>query len=229
MFAEDDSVIKSQLAKYGVEHLHYLTPDTNILSILLLGIYPRNKMLKMKFFDPSNKSVQNLRRNIKFDTGKELHDYVPLYFATHTPMQYVLTHGQRAIFTQDNLIFIEIDSYSIFGEPGFLVSDGNAAAKITKFYRGIDGLSAIDWNAVNNRGYPSDENKRKKAAETLVPDFISTKYFTRIVTFNKQASFKLKSELEIMKNRFQKKYNDIDYRYLTRYTIEEDETHFYLE
>ena len=81
----------------------------------------------ISFVSIANNDVQGLRSRIFiFDayknTYKPLHEYVPFYFATHTPMLYV----QYTNRIQEEIVIIEVRR-SILTTPRVIFTDGNAS------------------------------------------------------------------------------------------------------
>ena len=94
---------KAFLEDKGISCLHYIAPLGTSILIAKDGVvsYNRRKQLESSgtldqrwlhslgvdsLADPN---VQSRRHNKVFSDGRSIHDFVPLYFATHTPMQYV--------------------------------------------------------------------------------------------------------------------------------------------
>lgn len=213
--------IENQLNKYNIDHLHYMAPIENIPSILQKGILCHNMIKIVSHHDFSLRSVQKKRAKTIIEEGNQsLHDYVPLYFATHTPMQYVLTQKNCSI-EQANLIFIEVDAIAVFQISGTIFTDGHAA-KATAFYDDISVLDKLDWNIIFNiPNCYSEEYKYKKAAEVLVPKRVPSKYFNRIVTY----SHEVKNELIKRIRLFARKNNTTTN--LLKFHIDIDPTHYY--
>lgn len=75
-------------------NLYYMAPIENAAFIAGFGILSYNTIhakgdlaaIVHTIADP----FVNNRRHGRNVAGRSLHDYVPLYWATHTPMQYVL-------------------------------------------------------------------------------------------------------------------------------------------
>ncbi len=126
--------------------LYYMAPIENAPLIAALGILPYNFIhaneriaaLVRTIADPF---VNQRRHHIALD-GRPLHDYVPLYWATHTPMQYVVTFHHN--LPQDQLVFFVMDSDRVLALPGVLTTDGNAASAETVFYTGDGALEYLD-------------------------------------------------------------------------------------
>lgn len=192
--------------KYGIRYLHYMTHIDNAPSMFKYGVLSYNKVMQMglNHRDISDTIVQDRGAVRKFPNKKTIHDYVPLYFSTQTPMQYVVTHqaatrGREHVLQEDVLIFIDIEPSKIFELNGIIFSDGNAASSKTTFYTTPDELDKLNWDVLKGSGdYHStgskcydSEWKRIRSSEVLVPDCISPELFTRIVLRSKDSATRL--------------------------------------
>lgn len=185
--------VEAQIKVYGIECLYYMLPLENVSTVMKRGILSYNKAKSLPHRSFADASVQWRRDHLIIPgADRHIHDYVPLYFTTHTPMQYVLTQGANRVIEQGDLVFIEVDAVRAFSTPGTVFTDGNVASGETYIYTDLECLSELDWHVV--REVPncySREYKRKKAAEVLVPDHIPSDYFLRVVVFDAKAQKKL--------------------------------------
>lgn len=159
---------------YDGKTLYYMTAIENVGTISAFGILTRNELEGSVLYDESrsvdDRSVNSRRGDIKA-FGKSLHDYVPLYWATHTPMQYVITRASDRI-TDNELVFIVFSTDRISLLSPIVTTDGNAANDDTKFYEGWGAIPYLDASILNCRKCLSKEYKRKKSAEVLVGETI---------------------------------------------------------
>jgi len=195
--------VMNYFKKHGMTYLHYMTHIDNVPLIIKYGILSYNKILQLglNHRDISDTIVQNRRAVRKFPNKKTIHDYVPLYFSTQTPMQYVVTHqaatrGRDQVLQEDDLIFIDIEPSKIFGLDGVIFLDGNAASSKTKFYTKPDDFDKLDWHVLKGSGdyhstggkCYSSEWKRIRSSEVLIPDCISPELFACIVLRSKDSA-----------------------------------------
>jgi hypothetical protein len=171
-----------------------MTHADNLDSILTAGeIYSKNKMGTRPFKSIANSSVQERRSKVIVpQSGRPLHDYVPLYFGNRTPMSAVVQDHNEDIF------FFRF-SLEILVHQGLIFTDGNAAASVTKFfeYDGIESLRKLDVATINRPNYSGDdEKKRKKAAEILIPDALSLSQVLDIICFSEIAKSRILSALK---------------------------------
>ena len=90
-----------------------------------------------------------------------LQDKVPVFFATHQPMLYVQAEKR----TIAHLVITP----SVLEHQGTLFTDGNAAARGTRFFSRVEDLSQLDWRVIRTPNCYTPEWKRRKAAEVLLP------------------------------------------------------------
>ena len=164
-----------------VLEVHYMADAIAMASIAEEGILSFKALMRAGIGSPSlaNSAVQE-RRGRKKIVGIELHEFVPLYFATHTPMQHEIEH--RDGFDPDGLFFADL-SVQLIGEQTRLLyfTDQNAACTNAKFFDDPEDLSKIDWNIVQNvKRCLSPDHKARKAAELLVYPKVPTTCITRL-------------------------------------------------
>ncbi|MDX9799249.1 MAG: DUF4433 domain-containing protein [Bacteroidales bacterium] len=187
------------LDRFGIEYLYYMTHIDNISSIYELGILCYNKVSDIKHINISNMKVQRRRDHIP-GTKRYIHDYVPLYFAHHTPMQYVIStpssqRNRPQTICEDDLIFILVDAEKTFNTKGIFFTDGNAACDETSFYNSLLNLSVLNWDVIysdhRRAKWWEEDYRREKSSEVLVPHRIPKKHIVKIVTRTIDAANKI--------------------------------------
>lgn len=194
------------------EHLYYMAPLSNAAVIRVLGIYSYNRIqgirenpdlrgLLPSIADP----MVNRRRHRRPLGTKTVHDFVPFYWATHTPMQYVVTVKEDWL-PQDQLVFFLCDSVTILHQDGVWTTDGNAANNETQRFEAMGALQHLDHRIIHTRNCYSKEYKRKKMAEVLVPDHVERELIKLVAVRRKetqealdQASTKLARAMKVRK------------------------------
>lgn len=156
---------------YDESTLYYMTPSENLPMIYFSGILCRTLIEKLPSASANIKSIDdknvNFSRGRKVVFGRSLHDFVPLYWVTHTPMQHRITMSDKPFLTQDDLVFVVMKKSRIEELPGIVTTDGNAACNETKFFQGWEAMPYLDRNALNFTA-TSRIQKRLKSAEVLV-------------------------------------------------------------
>jgi hypothetical protein len=165
-------------------------PIGNAAFIRLLGIFSYNQQklnpVLVKFSSSIADPGVNYRRHWRRVGDRPLHDFVPFYWATHTPMQYVQSVRDKVI-PQDDLVFYVVDADEILDMAGIWTTDGNAASHETAAYLGRGAEPVLDWKVLNTRDCYSPEYKRRKCAEVLVPDRVPPELIQRICVYSESA------------------------------------------
>ena len=195
--------------------LYHLTAIENLSSMFEHGgILPKNALhsRSVEIEDISMADVQARRSTRRLQTSETqwrvVHDLVPLFLRTLTPMLY--KHRPR----QSQLCFIEVDAYSLMDQAvEFIICDGNIAASATNSHYtfGTNGahLSQLPWETLDAPDWHSipkisvNEGRRRRAAEVLVHPRVPIAAFQRIVTQNRTSANQAQSILSIMKSNVQ--------------------------
>jgi hypothetical protein len=179
--------------------LYYMAPMLNAPWIVLYGILSYNRVMQPHAIRLDSRSIAdpfvNSRRHSRYVEGLSLHDYVPLYWATHTPMQYVVTLKTGRL-REDDLVFFVFDSETVLSLPGVLTTDGNAASDETSFWKANGALPSIEWGIIETPNCFSKEYKRKKCAEVLVPHELPPVIINKVCVKSLNAKSKLLAELD---------------------------------
>lgn len=127
--------------------------------------------------DISRYDIQATRRRTRVTCGPGgvLHDYVPFYFATHSPMMSKISKGGVEGCSSDTgrLVYLT-SSLQRIQDAGlqFVFSDGHATKFPSKFYEELADLNEIDWEVMGMRYWVNTEEDpdktRRRQAEFLV-------------------------------------------------------------
>jgi hypothetical protein len=173
------------LNQHEVRHLYYMAPLDNAALIVCFGIFSFNHMKDIPHRNIASDAVQRRRAFYVPSSGRSVHDYVPLYFATHTPMQRRLTHGtgvHSPQLTEDALAIFELSARRLFALEDVVFTDGNAASSRTQFFDDTAQFGRLNWDIIRNRRCYSDRFRWRKAAEVLVPDRIDPSLIEQVIT-----------------------------------------------
>ncbi|MFH1614035.1 MAG: DUF4433 domain-containing protein [Planctomycetota bacterium] len=184
------------MERADIKELYFITPITNVVSILQHGILSHELSKKLSHESIAMEDVQSRRKNKQIPGAGKLHEYANLYFDAHNPM----LSKRRG---QNNQICILCVNPSVLDLPGVIISDRNAASGWARFYTVSAGLAALDkdkiyaryWINANNQ-YEAWENKSLKCAEVLIPYRVEPKYVIGAHVAN-QTALKAFKELKI--------------------------------
>lgn len=183
-----------QYQRYRINYLYHFTHMDHFASILAHGIMPRNRAQYRGYIaeDISNQGVQ-ARRASKQVFGRPLHNYVPLYFTPRNPMLFVL-NARKDI--QNELVILCLRKELLCRE-GSIFTDGNAASEPTTFFNTIDDLDQLYWDCIRaDRWNVFSDGTRKRCAEVLVLNYISTYDIQRAVVKSEETGARIAQTLE---------------------------------
>lgn len=145
--------------------------------------------------------IQNERhiKRLRCGPGGVIHDYVPFYFGTLSPMLLCLETGRVAGYDegQEPLIYI-VSSAQKVAESGakFVFSDGHGIATYTDWFCDLADLGKVDWNTVKLKiwraTFDDMDRQRRKQAEFLVHEFFDWSLVFGIAVIND----KIKDQVE---------------------------------
>jgi len=85
---------------------------------------------------------------------------------------------------QSKLCLLKI-SLSVLSENEYLIADGNAASRDTKFYDSMSSIDLLPWDVLRSDSWSDKEDgKRKRCAEILVYPRIESKYIKSLHFYN---------------------------------------------
>lgn len=178
--------------------LYHMTHYHNLRSILENGGLSAYSHILKRNVSYTNMAHQNIqdrraRRIIEVPPGGNLHDYVPFYFATRSPMLSALIHGRVQGFdgNEEDIIYLATRT-DIIKESNlpFVFSDGHGIIDITEFYNNLADLDKVDWDIMKERYWKDTledpDRERRRQAEFLVFQFVDINYFLGIGVKNEK-------------------------------------------
>ena len=169
-----------------MEHrfLYHISHYQNLPSILgCRGLSAYLKVLRQhaEYINIAHKGLQDRRSTteIPVEPFGCLHDYVPFYFATRSPMLYAIKNGRVVGFegNQNDIVYLVTKTDKIVSaELDFVFTDGHAIMNFTDFYNDLKDIDKIDWDIMKehywNDTKEDPDRKRRRQAEFLVHQFI---------------------------------------------------------
>lgn len=140
-----------------------------------------------------NIEIQDVRHNriVPCEPGGTLHDYVPFYLGTRSPMLYMLHHNYVEGYDegQEPLVYLVSSLDQVNAEHlRFVFTNGHAIAILSQFFSDPNELNNLNWNIINTRDWADDEfhpdRKRRKQAEFLIHRFCPWSAIDEIAVYN---------------------------------------------
>ena len=161
--------------------IYHFTHAKNLSNILSNSrVYCKSRLPNSdQLVNVSHQNIQERRRDkqIGCHPGGILHDYVPFYFATQSPMMYVISKGGVEGYKSDTkpLIYMVSSVERVQAlDLRFAFSDGHPIMLLTQFYNDVADLDKVDWEAMRSRMWreteedPDPDKSRRRQAEFLV-------------------------------------------------------------
>jgi hypothetical protein len=155
--------------------LHFITPISNLGSIMEHGILSNERSKKLHHKSVAMQEIQARRASKVVPGGRPLHEYANLYICARNPMMY-LRRSQH-----DELTVLRI-STDVLDLKGVVVSDSNSSSDYVRFAAAPKGLDIVrkDMTFADDWRDPDQiqmwKKKAAKCAEVLVPDQVDIRY-----------------------------------------------------
>lgn len=140
-----------------------------ILSHLRANSVPHDSLAKQE--------VQDIRAGKRVTQGLPLYDYANLYVTARNPMLF------KRQDEHSKICVLRVEP-RVLDIPGAVVTDGNAASRISRFAAAPEGLTIVDHGLTfaewwtDNDPIRLTEKKRAKCAEILVPAAVPPEFIT---------------------------------------------------
>jgi len=176
-----NKAILDRLSHREIRCFWYITHKANLKSILKRGIlnhYDASR-LEPNRFDISDPDAQRWREEKDPHFKRTIHSYAPLYINPKNPMLYV----RREI--RNSLLLLEVQPSVLF-DTEYLITDGNAASRITNFYKSVDSVDKLPWDVLKGDYWPDfQDGKRKMCSEVLVYPKVDPQYIAAVHCYSR--------------------------------------------
>jgi len=150
-------------------------------------------------------SLQDRRSvfNIPVEPYGTIHDYVPFYFTSLTPMLYAIKTGNLEGIKMSDLIILQSTAQRIENDnKKYVFTDGHGIMALSDFYNDLADLGNIHWEAVKAK-YWNDfpDGKRLRQAEFLVYESFEWHLIKRIGVYTQSMKTRVQSLMSGMKHK----------------------------
>lgn len=155
--------------------IYHFTHISNLSSLVSSGgIICKNGInsSSISFTSAAYESVQEHREcfTVPVDPGGVIHDYVPFYFNSLSPMLFAISRNNIAGVDMRDIVFFKTTAQSVDNAGKlFVFTDGHGIMDFTDYYNDLSNLPEVPWNVVNAR-YWNDfpDGRRLRQSEFLV-------------------------------------------------------------
>jgi len=165
-----------------LRELHYITPISNVVSIMSKGIFSHKRSKKIQHDSVAMQEIQDRRKNKVVPGGQPLHDYVNLYINARNKMLFRVLHQGKAHHADLCILKVQTD---ILDLPNVVVADRNASSDYARFAPAPDGLRNVHHDLVFAKYWTHPDNPIEElrhgsimCAEVLVPDRVDPVFIT---------------------------------------------------
>jgi hypothetical protein len=180
------------MSEYKIDNFYHITDKSDLVSIKRYGLFSKNLLhrFEIPYMDIANSNVQRIRNRVSIG-NRQLHDYVPLFFAKRTPMIYKVK--KREGYNIYDIVVLCIRP-EIFFLDGVYFLDGNAAGGRSDFYSNTqsENLKQLNWELIQSGNWNDIDEDLKRiqrndiSAELLVPDWIQPKWIEQIIPYDRR-------------------------------------------
>lgn len=171
--------------------IYHFTHINNLSSVIQSGcILCKNAMSQQKrnYTSSAYASVQSHRQQHQVPVYPfgTIHDYVPFYFNSRSPMLYTIKCGNVAGVEMKDLVFFK-STVQIVQSSGalFAFTDGHGIMDLSDYYNNSSDLSELPWNVIQAQYWNQyDDGKRLRQAEFLVHNQFSLDMISEIGVYN---------------------------------------------
>lgn len=155
--------------------IYHFTHIDNLPAVISTGaILCKNEMAirNPSYKSSAFESVQKQRQvhPVPVSPNGTIHDYVPFYFNSLSPMLYTIKNGNIDGVEMYDLVFFR-STAQVVKDAGcdFVFTDGHGIMMLSDYYNELTDLDKIPWNVVNAR-YWNDfpDGRRLRQSEFLV-------------------------------------------------------------
>lgn len=174
--------------------LYHITHIDNLTAIIRAGDLLAHNGVDDAYTDIAHQTIQNRRNNMSVPCapGGQLHDYVPFYFCSRSPMLYALNKGNIETYQggQESIVYL-VTTLSRVKQSGipFVFTDGHAIMQFSEFYNDPANLDKIDWELMKAQYWADTDDdpdrKRRRQAEFLLYEKCPWPLIAGIATFDK--------------------------------------------
>lgn len=179
---------------YHFTHIDNLSALINTGAILCKNEMTKNNAVyKSSAFD----SVQEQRQihPVPVSPNGTIHDYVPFYFNSLSPMLYTIKNGNIDGVEMQDLVFFKSTVQAVENSGcKFAFTDGHGIMVLSDYYNDLANLDKIPWNVVNAE-YWNDfpDGKRLRQSEFLVYNKFDWSLVQTIGVYNNNVLNRVKS------------------------------------
>ncbi|NOQ36518.1 MAG: DUF4433 domain-containing protein [Methylococcaceae bacterium] len=183
--------------------IYHFTHLDNFSKLIKTGsILCKNQMIaeNQRYQSAAYEDIQNQRKAhpvpvLPYGT---LHDYVPFYFCSRSPMLYSIKQGNLINIQMDKLVFLKSSVQTVIAvNKAFVFTDGHAIMDFSDYYNNVADLKNVSWEVVNAHYWNDfDDGRRLRQAEFLVHQFVEWQLIETIGVYSQQIKDEIMQKIQ---------------------------------
>lgn len=177
-------------------YVYHFTHITNLPNLLRTGFlcnnHPEFPAQECRSIAEPSIQVRRAEMQVPCGPGGTVHDYVPLYFGSLSPM--LLAVIQKKNVDQMDILYFEFP-ISLLTRDGVVFTDASANTAVPpNFYSDPSDLVKLNWTEIDSLKWASanEDLRHQRMAEVLILEKLALTEASRVVVWNKTT----KSEVE---------------------------------
>ncbi|AVH45524.1 DUF4433 domain-containing protein [Agrobacterium tumefaciens] len=173
--------------QYANRHVYHFSHIDNLPGLLQNGFLATNHaMFPRRHRSIAAAGIQERRATMVVPCGPGgcVHDYVPLYFGSCSPMLLGVVNAKNV--DQYDILYFEFP-ISLVDRPDAVFTNASAnTAAPPQFFSAAGQLDELDWGAIDSRKWssPDDAHRHRRMAEVLVHGQLPVTSAVRCVVWN---------------------------------------------
>lgn len=178
-------------APYSSRYIYHFTHIDNLPEILQTGFlannHPNFPIGRSTSIAAATIQERRASMGVPCGAGGVVHDYVPLYFGSLSPM--LLGVVNKKNIDQFDIVYFEFP-ISMLSRVGAVFTDASANTTIPpNFYNDVKFLKNLNWKEIDSLKWSSasEDLRHQRMAEVLIPQTVEVQAATRVIVWNKSA------------------------------------------
>lgn len=155
--------------------IYHFTHIDNLSELIRTGgILCKNQMSQQNksYKSSAHESIQNQRsiHPVPVEPGGTIHDYVPFYFNSLSPMLYTIKCGNISGVEIQDLVFFKSTAQAVQQSgKAYAFTDGHGIMALSEYYNQLSDLDQVPWNVINAKYWKNfTDGSRLRQSEFLV-------------------------------------------------------------
>ncbi|MCX4025176.1 DUF4433 domain-containing protein [Endozoicomonas sp. SM1973] len=154
--------------------IFHFTHISNLSNIVKVGAILCKNRVNTQYTSAANAEIQNQRNTYQVPVPPYgcIHDYVPFYFNSLSPMLYTIKQGNIQGVTMEKMVVFQTTVQIVQQNTKlFVFTDGHSIMGLTDYYNDVRELSKLDWQIINAKYWKNfPDGKRIRQSEFMIHD-----------------------------------------------------------